>query len=235
MTMSRGRAGGVASAAAQPGRGVPGQAQRTAATPERREDSVLAAEVQALVAAGNQAEARERFQAIVRLHQRRAVRIAFHYLRDAADADEATQDAFVKAFVHIDSYRSEHAFEVWFTRILVNACLDRRKARQRRERWLLPVLDSGIKGESDVIARTPEPSANPEQQLLARERWTQIAAAVRRLPPQQRTVFILCTYAGHSTRETAAMTELSESTVRVHLFRAVRKLRAALKAGHHVA
>jgi RNA polymerase sigma-70 factor (ECF subfamily) len=193
----------------------------------------MATDVQALLEAGRHQEARERFQDIVQVHQRRAVRIAFHYLRDVADADEATQDAFVKAFVHIDSYRPEHPFEVWFTRILVNGCLDRRKARQRRERWLLPALDPGG-SEGGPIERTPEPSANPEQRLLARERWAHIAEAVRRLPPRQRTVFILCAYAGHSTRETAAITELSESTVRVHLFRAVRKLRTALKAGHHV-
>jgi RNA polymerase sigma-70 factor (ECF subfamily) len=186
--------------------------------------------VRALVASGDLPAARERFTEIVRRHQRRASRIAFHYLRDLAEADEATQDAFVKAFVHIDSYRPEHPFEVWFTRILVNGCLDRRKARQRRERWVLPVGSE----PGDLIDRTPVSAPNPEQALLARERWTQIADAVRRLPPQQRSVFILSAYGGHSTRETAAITDLSESTVRVHLFRAVRKLRAALKAGHHV-
>lgn len=197
------------------------------------DDSAVAAEVRTLVAAGDLAAARERFAEIVRKHQRRASHIAFHYLRDAADADETTQDAFVKAFVHINSYRAEHSFEVWFTRILVNTCLDRRKARQRRERWILPALDVD-QGETSIIERAPSLSANPEQAVLAREQRGQIARAVRRLPPQQRTVFLLCACGGHSTRETAAITELSESTVRVHLFRAVRKLRAALKAGHHV-
>jgi RNA polymerase sigma-70 factor (ECF subfamily) len=120
---------------------------------------------------------------------------------------------------------------VWFTRILVNGCLDRRKARQRRERWCLPV--GSEPGVGSIIDRTAVSAPDPEQALLARERWTRIAGAVQRLPPQQRSVFILCAYGGHSTRETAAITELSESTVRVHLFRAVRKLRVALKAGHH--
>src|SRR3972149_11083330 len=106
-------------------------------TAEVRGDSAIAAEVCAFIAVGDQEAARERFEALVRLHQRRASRIAFHYLRDAAEADEATQDAFVKAFLHIESYRPEHAFEVWFTRILVNGCLDRPKARQRTETWQL--------------------------------------------------------------------------------------------------
>ena len=90
--------------------------------------STLAAEIKGLIDAGDRDAARDRFGALVALLQRRAVRIAFQYLRDAADADEAVQDAFVKVFLHIDQYRSDLPFEVWFTRILVNAALDRLKA-----------------------------------------------------------------------------------------------------------
>ena len=84
---------------------------------------------------GDLRTARERFGALVALHQRRAARIAYQYLRDAADADEAVQDAFVKVFSHITGYREAWPFEVWFTRILINGCLDRRKARGRHDRW----------------------------------------------------------------------------------------------------
>jgi RNA polymerase sigma-70 factor (ECF subfamily) len=64
--------------------------------------------------------------------------------------------------------------------------------------------------------------------LLLRERRTQIASAVGKLPERQRTVFLLCHYDGCSSREVSAITGLNESTVRVHLFRAVRKLRSLL-------
>ena len=57
-------------------------------------------------------EARDRFAGLVATHQRRASRIAYQYLRDAAEADEAVQDAFVKAFGHIASYRDAWPFEV---------------------------------------------------------------------------------------------------------------------------
>src|SRR3954463_13097158 len=110
---------------------------RTPDTAHPSPASVLAAEIKALVEGGDRDAARERFGALVTLLQRRAVRIAFQYLRDAADADEAVQDAFVKVFSHITSYREEWPFEVWFTRILINGCLDRRKARQRRDRWFV--------------------------------------------------------------------------------------------------
>src|SRR6058998_1881889 len=102
------------------------------------EDSRVAIEIRTLVEHGSMDEARERFADLVGIHQRRASRIAYQYLRDAAEADEAVQDGFVKVFSHITSYREAWPFEVWFTRILINGCLDRRKMRARRDRWFVP-------------------------------------------------------------------------------------------------
>jgi RNA polymerase sigma-70 factor (ECF subfamily) len=171
-------------------------------------------------------EARERFGDLVALHQRRASRIAFQYLRDSAEADEAVQDAFVKVFTHITSYRETWPFEVWFTRILINVCLDRRKARTRRERWFVAAEASAAGQARLATARAPDP--DPERALLARERGSRVAAAVDRLDGRQRTVFMLCHYGDCTTREVSVMTGLKESTVRVHLFRAVRRLRTLL-------
>ena len=71
-----------------------------------------------------------------------------------AEADEAVQDAFVKAYSHLASFREELPFEVWFTRILINGCLDRIKARTRRERWIAP-MPEGPGGERDFAERMP--------------------------------------------------------------------------------
>src|SRR5688500_17961982 len=98
-------------------------------------DSAIAADVKALVVAGKRDAARDRFGLLVTNLQRRAGRIAYQYLRDVQDADEAVQDAFVKVFTHITTYRVDLPFEMWFTRILVNRCLDLHKARARRLRW----------------------------------------------------------------------------------------------------
>lgn len=191
------------------------------------DDTRLAVHIRERVERGELQQARELFDQLVGMHQRRALRIAYQYLRDAADADEAVQDAFVKVFSHIGSYREAWPFEVWFTRILINGCLDRRKARSRRERWFAPMLDGG--GESrprEIAARATEP--DPEAKLLADERSARIAAAVDRLEGRQRTVFMLCHYGDCTPREVSTMTGLNESTVRVHLFRAARKLRSLL-------
>ena len=172
-------------------------------------------------------EARGFFAGIVSAHQRRALRIAFHYLRDSAEADEAVQDAFVKAFTHLASYRDAWPFEVWFTRILINGCLDRRKARARRERWFVRPSEDAAHDSAIETARDRD-DLDPEQRLLARERRGRLAAAVDRLEGRQRTVFMLCHYGDHTPRDISAMTGINESTVRVHLFRAARKLRGFL-------
>ena len=170
--------------------------------------------------------ARERFGDLVALHQRRASRIAYQYLRDVSEADEAVQDAFVKVFSHIGSYREAWPFEVWFTRILINGCLDRRKARSRRDRWVVGG-EVSIADEARVSTDASE-STDPERRLLARERRARLSAAIDRLDGRQRTVFMLCHYGDCTPREVSAMTGLNESTVRVHLFRAARKLRGLL-------
>lgn len=153
------------------------------------------------------------------------MRIAYHYLRDAHDSDEAVQDAFIKVFTHITSYREDLPFEVWFTRILVNACLDLRKSRSRRLRWAVPMSSSPDSPPTDPA--TPEQT--PEQRLVSRERGKEITAAVNSLPDRQRTVFTLCHVAEQTTAEVSQALGLSEATVRVHLFRAVRKLRRLLE------
>src|SRR5437868_15352776 len=83
-------------------------------------DSRIAVEIRGLVERGEMDEARDRFGELVTLHQRRASRIAYQYLRDASDADEAVQAAFLKAFSHITPYREARPFEVWVTRLLIH-------------------------------------------------------------------------------------------------------------------
>jgi RNA polymerase sigma-70 factor (ECF subfamily) len=202
-------------------------AGRPAAASSLSRDSELAGAIKALVVAGDRDAARERFADLVASQQRRAVRIAYQYLRDAHDADEAVQDAFVKVFTHITTYREDLPFEVWFTRILVNGCLDMRKSRARRLRCALPMGGTSDAPPPDPVA--PHPS--PEDRLVASEQARAISAAVEQLPDRQRTVFTLCHVAEHSTAEVGQALGLSEATVRVHLFRAVRKLRKLLERG----
>lgn len=191
----------------------------------RDQEAHLAATIKDLVSRGETDEARARFEELVSRYQQRASRIAFHYLRDVAEADEAVQDAFVKVFLHLTSYREELPFDVWFTRIVVNGCLDRLKARTRRERWLAPPADPS---QDRALATYAAPEASPEERLLAAERRDKLLGAIARLPERQKTVVLLSQIDGRSAKEIGLITGLNESTVRVHLFRALRALKRIL-------
>src|SRR5262245_20131516 len=197
-------------------------------TTGREADTRAAVEVKALQAAGELERARERFADLVNRHQRRALRIAFLYVRDATDADEAVQEPFWQAYSRTGTCREELPYEVWFTRILINGCLDRLKARKRREKWLAPpsIDPSGV--ERNPTDYVPARGPSPEEQVLRQERRRQLHAALAQLPERQRLVFALSHFDGRSSREVSEMTGLNESTVRVHLFRAIRRLRTLL-------
>ena len=192
---------------------------------KRAVETKLAAEVKQLLARGQRGLAAERFEAIVARQQRRASRIAYHYLRDPAEVDEVVQDAFVKACLHLPSFREALFFELWFTKILVNACLDRLKASKRRARWLAP----SDPREGVVAEGPPSRDPSPEDLLLAKERRARLEAAIDQLPARQRTAVILNHFEGRPACEVGVIMGLNESTVRVHLFRAMRKLRGFLK------
>jgi RNA polymerase sigma factor (sigma-70 family) len=103
----------------------------------------------------------------------------------------------------------------------------------RRDRWIVPADDPAAAGADRRMPAAHHsahatPQADPEARLLARERRARMTAAVDRLEGRQRTVFMLCHYGDCTPREVGAMIGLNESTVRVHLFRAARKLRTLL-------
>ena len=159
--------------------------------------------------------------------QRRALRLAVHYLRDTADADDAVQDAFVKLYGHMTSYRADLPFDAWFTRILVNACLDRAKAR--------------TPGAALAAAAGRRRRAPGDPRLGGRRRPVAGAAAARgrqvagaggggrdAARPGSATCSCSCHLDEQSPHDVATTLGMSPATVRVHLFRALRKLRTAL-------
>jgi RNA polymerase sigma-70 factor, ECF subfamily len=230
MTGSSGTRKGVPPSPARVARAGEVSARAGSAEHAASNSSEDARRVKAAVLAGQTSEARDAFADLVGSYQRQAMRLALYLLRDASEADEAVQDTFVKVFTHITSYREDLPFEAWFTRILANTCRDRQKAKRRRERWETIGFDRGDRIGS-VVEQAPAPGLSPEDALLGDERRRELLGAIDRLPRRQRDILLLCHVEGQSPREVGEMTGLTESTVRVHLFRALRKLRAALEAG----
>ena len=196
--------------------------------PAQSEDTRLAVEIRELVERGSMDEARERFAGLVAAHQRRASRIAYQYLRDIADADEAVQDAFVKVFTHIGVLSRGVA-----VRGLVHAHSHQRLSGPAQGARPARSLVRGRPKMPAAMTKAARRSAGPPNRIpkhacsLASAART-LAAAIDRLDGRQRTVFMLCHYGDCTPREVSAMTGLNESTVRVHLFRAARKLRGLL-------
>jgi RNA polymerase sigma-70 factor (ECF subfamily) len=176
------------------------------------------------VAAGDEAA----FDLLVARHQGRAYRLAWSLLRDAEDARDLSQEAFLRVYRTAATFRGDAKFSTWFYRILVNLCLDHR----RRGRWWRKLTGSRESDEAgDPLERFAAPARDPTEALGQAQVMARVWAAVDHLSPQQRAALVLQVQEELSTSEIAAVLACSEATVRVHLHRAVSALRKTLKRG----
>lgn len=167
------------------------------------------------------------FDLLVARYQERAYRIAWSILRNAEDARDLSQEAFVRLYESAASFGGRAKFSTWFYRILVNLCLDHRRKNRWWRRWARDERDDAS-GES-LLDRQPAPGTDPAEALgrerMARSLW----AAVERLAPQQRAAVILRVQEELRTAEIAAVLRCTEATVRVHLHRALATLKKTVE------
>jgi RNA polymerase sigma-70 factor (ECF subfamily) len=165
------------------------------------------------------------FDVLVSRYQQRAWRLAWSILRDAEEARDISQEAFVRLYQTAGSFAGRSKFSTWFYRILVNLCLD-----QRRRRWW-QIMGSNhhqsatAPAEEPLIERLPAVPYDPTDAVERERAVKQLWAEVDRLAPQQRAVVVLQVQEELSTREIASVLRCSEATVRVHLHRALGTLR----------
>jgi RNA polymerase sigma-70 factor (ECF subfamily) len=156
------------------------------------------------------------FGYLVSKYIKRVVSIGWGIVRNAHDAEDLAQEAFVKAFENIGRFRSGEPFGPWIFRIVTNLSLDVLKHRNRfRHEELTAAEPAARRDSADLPARTNE--------IVAR-----IDAALESLPEMQRVVARLSLVDQFEHAEIAAMTRLSEGTVRSHLSLARRKLKERL-------
>ena len=186
--------------------------QRPDAT--RLTDSGLAA----AVGAGDEAAVRE----LLRRHNQRLFRTARAILRDDAEAEDAVQDAYMKAIRAIGTFRAEAKLSTWLTRIAANEALERLRRRKRAE--VLPL-------EADVEIPPPDDAPqpdSPEQLAMRAEARRIVERRIDGLPEAFRTVFVLRMIEDMTVEETAVALGVPEATVRTRLFRARSLLRESL-------
>src|ERR1700747_1601194 len=109
----------------------------------------------------------QEFDAIVRRHQRRVHRFLLMMLRDPDEADNLTQECFLRAFQNLSSFRGESSLETWLLRIAANLARDH--ARNRKASFWRRLLGLDEETENGTAAHVPSGDASPEQVLLARE------------------------------------------------------------------
>jgi len=183
-----------------------------------------------IAATGGLAEnaAAQDFDHLVRLHQRRIYRVLFSLVRDPDLADNLTQECFLRAYQKWDTFRGEARVETWLIRIAVNLARDQGRSR-RWQFWRSLVRQPATAENGTAFLETTDPGPSVEQALLAREQLAAVKSILRTLPLQQRTVFSLRFFEEMSLEEIAQTMELEVGTIKAHLFRAISKVRKAVK------
>ncbi len=159
------------------------------------------------------------FDELVRKRQREVYNLAYRMTRNAEDARDLSQEAFLQVYRKVNRFDRRSSLSTWLYRIVVNLCLNH--------------LNRGSRSASPVADQQPEvadPSEGSLERLQERERQDALARAIATLPPQQRASLTLRVHEHLSHREIAEILGVSEATAKVHYFHAVKALRG--KLGH---
>src|SRR5919109_2047838 len=164
------------------------------------------------------------FEALMRRHNRRLFRVTRGVLRDSDSAQDAVQEAYLRAFTKLDSYRPSGKFAAWLTRVALNEALMIRRRMQGETVSLDEVGDEALVAEETAASETP----SSDQFVEAAHARALLEHAIDALPENFRMVFMLRAVEGLDVRETAESLGINPTTVRTRLFRAQRILRGEL-------
>ena len=163
------------------------------------------------------------FDAVMRLYWPRVFRFALASLHDRDAAQTLAQDCFLKAYRGRAQFRGEASLQTWLMQIAVNLVRD--DARNRRLQFWRRA--SAYSKHLEVVWNSiRDGEIDPERRILVKEQVAAVWSATARLPERQRTVFLLRYVEEMQLLEIAAVTGLKEGAVKVHLFRALRSVRA---------
>ncbi len=178
-------------------------------------------ELLALVRQGDEAAIR----ALVAQLNPRLFRVARAILHSDADAEDALQDAYIQAFIHLEQFRGDSRFSTWMTRIVINAARMRLRSSRINEEYDT-AQERTYNAETSGLTRFP----TPEESLLQNEFVQILDDAIFRLPENLRIVFVLKEVQGMKAIEIAELLQLNAVTVKTRLFRARLQLRQTLSA-----
>lgn len=160
------------------------------------------------------------FEKLLTQHEKLVYNLCLRSLGNAHDAQDAAQEAFIKAWTSLGSFRGDSKFSVWLYRIANNVCLD---ALRRRRTDTVSLTQTDGTGD-EVELEIADESASPERLLEQKERSAALHSALARLPEDYRRVLLLRETAGLSYEEIAQTLGMDMGTVKSRIFRARKKL-----------
>ena len=163
------------------------------------------------------------FEIIMRRHNQRLYRVARAILRNDDEAEDVMQDAYVRAYEHLDQFAGRAKFSTWLTRIAVHEALARQHLRNRYQE-----LEPSPEQEGDPMDRFASLAQDPEEQASNSEIRRLLEEAIDKLPDDYRTIFMLRDVEEMSTADAADVLEITEENVKVRLHRARALLRNSL-------
>jgi RNA polymerase sigma-70 factor (ECF subfamily) len=169
------------------------------------------------------------FESLVREYDRSVLRLAVNLLHSPDEARDVYQEAFLKVYRNLGSFRFDCSFHTWLYRIVTNVCLDhlRRRKVRKEESTVVETPDGPVDQASKVVEESS--FGNPERRAWNRELSAGITAALETLTPRERTVFELRHYEGLRLRAIGEILGTTEEAAKNCLFRATQKMRASLE------
>ena len=162
------------------------------------------------------------FAELTQRHWRKCVDLGCFFLRNRVDAEDSVQEAFLKAYVHLDQFQGGAEFSTWLSRIVVNECLMLMRVR-RRARFIY--LDEEPPEPKGLPVQLSSRGPDPEGELAYRQLSTALRSEVRRIPPLLRNVMLLRDIKGLPVKDVADELGISVSAAKSRLVRARAELR----------
>lgn len=160
------------------------------------------------------------FEELVRAYEKTVYNLALRSLGNAQDAEDVTQEAFLKAYRSLSRFRGESKFSVWLFRIVSNLCTDQLRSRSRRPVQSLTVDDEDGSEMLDI----PDEHFSPEKLLDRKLTRESVQRGLARLPDDARQILLLREVRGMSYEEIAQTLDLEPGTVKSRIFRARKRL-----------
>ena len=159
------------------------------------------------------------FEQLVRMHEGLAVRVAYLVVRDPSEAEDVTQEAFVKAYRSLGRFREEAPFRPWLLRIVRNEALNRVRGTRRREQLALRAATDPALGDA---------APSPEAVVLSRDEQRRLLALIDALPARYRSVIVHRYLLGLSEHEASKLLGMPVGTIKSRSSRGLERLRRLL-------